>query len=131
MKLSSQWNFGRKMQRCPAFFNGFLDMGLLLLKIRLELEDALVATRCCISITLGGTFSTQPRLMEASFNKDSLDSFGFIWELWVVRRKHHILFDLDAIMHEPSISHASLLPCWIDVHARNEQCIFSICGVPL
>ena len=49
----------------------------------------------------------------------------------MVLRKYHGLWYLYPILYEPTILHPSLLSSWVDIHARDHQCIFSISRMPL
>lgn len=110
------WQEDAQMSRS---LNYFLNKRFLLLKVRLMLENVLVAAVSDISLALAFAFSTQSCLVQPSLLKDSLDP---LWLLSVfgnrmVCRKDHCLINFLSISQIPAIMHSCLFSTWLDIHA--------------
>lgn len=74
--------------------NCFVHQGLLFLKVRLQINDALGTAIRCIGIaiwffTLHLEFGSE----KTSFGEYLLHSLGLVWKCWVICGKDHVLHD--------------------------------------
>jgi len=98
-------------------FNGFLNKRFLFSEVRLPFENSLVAAGIIIRLACLLTFPTKLGLPETTLCKYSLDTLRCIRVIWMINGVNHGLVDLDTTLHEPPITHSSLLAARFDVHA--------------
>jgi hypothetical protein len=111
-------------------FNCLLYQRFLFTKVRLLLENAFVAANIGIRLASSFTFALELLLPQTTFHKDSLDTFWHVKVIWMVVGINHWLQNL-AITNVPLITHGSLFTPRLDIHAQNQQGIFTTCGVAL
>src|SRR3984885_16065303 len=110
--------------------NNLLDQRLLLLEVRLKLENAAVATTDCIRFTFILAFPAKA-LIKATFGQHCFHTFWLVWMFGVIWREVHWLDNLLTILQIPPIMHLGLFTTGINVHVRNQQGILHICRMTL
>ena len=100
--------FRKKYAEMACSLDNLLDKRLMLLEVRLQLEDASVATTDCFQSTFVLAFSTK-MLIKASFGQHCFHALWLVWMIRVILREVHLLDDFLAILQIPSIMHSGLV----------------------
>ena len=129
-KVQLTMKFRKKYAEMACSLDNLLDKRLLLLEVRLQLEDVSVATTDCFRFTFVLAFSAKT-LIKASFSQHCFHALWLVWMIRVILREVHLLDNFLAILQIPSIMHLGLFSAWINVHARYQQSVFCICRMTL
>ena len=122
--------FQKKYAEMACSLNNLLDKRLLLLEVRLQLEDVSVATTDCFQFTFVYAFSVK-MLIKALFGQHCFHTLWFVWMIGVILREVHLLDNFLAVLQITSMMHLGLFSAWINVHVRYQQGIFCICRMTL
>ena len=125
--------FWKHYAKVTSSLNCFVHKGLLFLKIRLQINNALGAAISCIGIAIWFlALHLQFGSEKTSFDENLLHSLGLIWESWMICRKDHVLHNFfPRSIDKPPIPKSWLRSCRVKVHVSGQQCIRSINAMTL